>query len=145
MILRARSAILSLAPLALLVGCSGDCAPSLTVVNTSGRVIASGSILPPGGPEAAALGSLSVRDAREFRFAEIGEGAYAVEIRFADGTVLREPALGYVTRHTAFRDTLFVLPPGQGRALNLKQAVGTCREGPRAKTLLREILKKAFR
>jgi hypothetical protein len=129
---------------AVLGACGGNCGARLTVVNASERAIASGGILSPGSRDATALGSLAAPDAREYRFTGTGEGAYAVEVRFADGTAYRDSSLGYVTRHADFHDTLVVLPPGRDKALDLRQSIRPCREGPRVKTLLREFLKKVI-
>jgi hypothetical protein len=136
--------LLLAASLPFLAACGGDCDARLTIVNASGLAIASGTLRASGTHEAVTLGSLPLQGSREYRFHDLEPGAYSFDIRFADGTSLRDSSLGYLTRKMRFRDTLVVHAPGASAPLALKQNPGGCPEGPRMKTVVREVLKKVF-
>ncbi|HLP42776.1 MAG TPA: hypothetical protein VK465_14800 [Fibrobacteria bacterium] len=127
-----------------LSACGGNCHAHLTLINASGLAIASGSLRPPGARETISLGSLPSPGTSDYLFSDIDEGAYAIEIRFADGSSRRDTTLGYLTHGMASQDTLVVQPFGDPMPLALKQTPGVCWEAPRVKTVIREILKKVF-
>jgi hypothetical protein len=136
--------MLAAAGLIVLAACGGNCEARLTVLNASGLAVASGTLEAPGGRKPAALGGLPSPGSREYRFPDLAEGSYAFDIRFVDGSSRRD-SLGYLTHGMGFRDTLVLHPVGAEEPLTLKQAPGPCREAPRMKTVIRQILKRALR